>query len=316
LPKQKIKIMSIKNSLGLLLVFSCLACSRQESEAQKEKPVKKENGIYSFQVANLTFEVDAKSGGRVSAFKIDGKDFLSGKNINPENWGSTFWSSPQSAWGWPPPAELDKLEYSGGIENNTVVLSSQKDPKLGYVVKKEFTANAKDTSVTIRYTIINNSDSTRSVSPWEITRVPPGGLTFFPTGKGNKNGGLAPLMKDAIGMTWFAYNASLVPEGNVKLICDGSEGWMAQINKGVILIKKWDEVPLEKNAPGEGEVEIYANPDKSYIEIEPQGPYTQLAPGASSAWEVKWYLRSLPAGLKAEVGNKGLVDFVRSSISK
>jgi hypothetical protein len=89
---------------------------------------------------------------------------------------------------------------------------------------------------------------------------------------------------------------------------------MPQVNNGVILIKRWDDVPLEKNAPGEGEVEIYANPDKSYIEIEPQGPYTILAPGASSAWEVKWYLRNLPPDIKAEAGNKNLVDFVRNTV--
>jgi hypothetical protein len=309
-------MMIIKNSAALILIFFSLACSRRESQTQKEKLISKENGTYSFQVANLTFEVDAKTGGRISAFKIGGKDFLSGKNINPDNWGSTFWPSPQSAWGWPPMAELDNLEYTGGIENNTVVLSSKKDSKLGYVVKKEFSANDKDTSVIIRYTITNNSDTARLVSAWEITRVSPGGLTFFPTGKGEKNGKLAPLMKDSIGVTWYVYNASLVPEGHEKLMCDGSEGWMAQINNGMIMIKKWDDVSLEKNTPGEGEVEIYANPDKSYIEIEPQGPYTELTPGNSSTWEVKWFLRSLPSEIKVEAGNKSLVGFVRNTINK
>jgi hypothetical protein len=307
-------MINIKNSALLFLLFSGIACTNKPSEAQTEKPVAGKNGVYSFQIANLTFEVDAKSGGRVSAFKIDGKDFLSGKNINPDNWGSTFWPSPQSDWGWPPIPEVDNLEYTGGIENNTIALSSKKDPKLGFVVKKEFTPNAADTSVIIRYTITNNSDSVRSVSAWEITRVPPNGLTFFPTGKGIKNGKLVHLMKDSIGITWYAYRASDSPDG--KLICDASEGWMAQINNGIIMIKKWDDVPLEKNAPGEGEFEIYANADKSYIEIEPQGPYTELAPGASSVWEVKWYLKRLPAGLKAEVGNKSLVDFVRNTINK
>jgi hypothetical protein len=309
-------MISIKRLAVLILLFFCLACSKKENQSEEEKPVSKENGIYSFKAANLTFEIDAKAGGRISAFKIGDKNFLSGKNINPDNWGSTFWPSPQSAWGWPPMAELDKMEYTGGIENNAVVLSSKKDSRLGLVVKKEFTANSKDTSVTIRYTITNNSDTVRSVSAWEITRVAPGGLTFFPTGNGSKSGKLAPLMKDSIGITWYVYNADLVPEGHEKLMCDGSEGWMAQINNDVIMIKKWNDVPLEKNAPGEGEVEIYANPDKSYIEIEPQGPYTELAPGISSTWEMKWYLRSLPAGLKVEAGNKSLVDFVRATINK
>src|SRR4051812_24478711 len=99
----------IKNSMALLLMFSCIACMNKEAENNTENPQAKKNGIYSFRIANLTFEVDAKAGGRVSTFKIDDKDFLSGKNINSDNWGSTFWPSPQSAWGWPPLAELDNL---------------------------------------------------------------------------------------------------------------------------------------------------------------------------------------------------------------
>ncbi|MFL5728575.1 MAG: DUF4380 domain-containing protein [Cytophagaceae bacterium] len=309
-------MINLKNSILFLFLLTGFGCTKKEAETKIEEPAPadKGNGIYSFSTGNLTFEVDAKSGGRISAFKLDSSDFLSGKKINADNWGSTFWSSPQSAWGWPPSSEIDKLEYSGGIIDGSVVLTSKKDPKLGYVVQKQFMANAADTSVTICYTITNNSDSTRSASPWEITRVAPQGLTFFPTGKGEKKGKLAPLMKDSLGITWYVYDSSLVPAGHEKLMCDGAEGWMAQVNNGMIMIKKWDDVSLEQNAPGEGEVEIYANPDKSYIEIEPQGPYTELAPGKSLTWEVKWYLRPLPGGMKAEMGNKDLVDWVRGRV--
>jgi len=309
-------MLTFKNTTTFLCLMASLACTSKLSEIKTEAgtPIDKGNGIYSIQTGNLTFEIDAKSGGRVSAFKLNDKDFLSGKNVNPENWGSTFWSSPQSAWGWPPSDEIDKLEYSGGIVESSVVLTSKKDPKLGYVIQKQFTANAQDTSITIRYTITNNSDSTRSASHWEITRVAPGGLTFFPTGKGSKTGKLVPLMKDSIGITWFLYDSTLIPAENAKLMSDGAEGWMAQINDGIIHIKKWDDVALEKNAPGEGEFEIYANPDKSYIEIEPQGPYTELAPGKSNSWEVKWFLKPLPEGIKAELGSGKLVEWVRKIV--
>jgi hypothetical protein len=309
-------MINLRNTALIFLFSAFFSCTEktEESKTDPAKPVDKGNGIYALQTGNLIFEVDAKSGGRVSAFKLNDKDFLSGKNVNPENWGSTFWSSPQSAWGWPPSDEIDKLEYSGGIVESSVVLTSKKDPKLGYVIQKQFTANTQDTSITIRYTITNNSDSTRSASHWEITRVAPGGLTFFPTGKGSKTGKLVPLIKDSIGITWFLYDSTLIPAENAKLMSDGAEGWMAQINNGIIHIKKWDDVALEKNAPGEGEFEIYANPDKSYIEIEPQGPYTELAPGKSSSWEVKWFLKPLPEGIKAEVGNGKLVEWVRGLV--
>jgi hypothetical protein len=305
----------MKRSLFILpaLVLIGIGC-QLDKKATPVKPVDHGNGIYSIELFNLKFEVDAKAAGRISSFKLDGKEFLSGKQVNPDNWGSTFWPSPQSAWGWPPSEELDKNKYTGGIVENSVVLSSEKDSKLGYIVKKEFLANTADTSITIKYSIVNHSDHDQSVSPWEITRIPPGGLTFFPKGKGDKNGKLAPLMKESNGMVWFPYQEDLIPAGHEKLMCDGSEGWMAQINNDMVFIKKWKDVPFEKNAPGEGEVEIYANPDKSYIEIEPQGPYYLLAPNAGTNWEVKWYLRSLPKGLKVEVGNTELIDFVRGVI--
>jgi hypothetical protein len=296
-----------------LLLFIATGCISIK-EVVPAKPEDRGNGIFSFTVHNLKFEVDAKSGGRISSFQLNDKDFLSGRQVNADNWGSTFWPSPQSAWGWPPSEEIDKQMYSGGIVENAIVLTSKKDSKLGYVIKKEFFGNPQDTSVTIRYTIINETDSTQSVSPWEITRVPPGGLTFFPKGKGEMKGKLAPLMKESEGMIWFPYQDSLIPSGHEKLMADGSEGWMAQVSNEIIFIKKWTDVPLEKNAPGEGEVEIYANPDKSYIEIEPQGPYTSLAPKATLVWEVKWYLRPLPKRIKAEVGNRALVDFARGVI--
>jgi hypothetical protein len=307
-------MINFKNSILLLIILASLACTNKESKTETVKPIDKGKGIYSFQVANLTFEVDAETGARVSAFKLNGKDFLSGKDVNPDNWGSTFWSSPQAPWGWPPSEEIDKLEYIGGIVDSSVVLTSKKDSKLGYVVQKKFTASPQDTSIIIRYTITNNSDSTQSASVWEITRVGPGGLTFFPTGQGERKGLLASLMKESSGITWYEFNADLVPQEHAKLMCDGAEGWMAQINKGMIMIKKWNDVPLEKNAPGEGEIEIYANPDRSYIEIEPQGPYTELAPGASTSMEIKWYLRPLPEGIKAEAGNAALMEFVRRKV--
>jgi hypothetical protein len=97
-----------------------------------------------------------------------------------------------------------------------------------------------------------------------------------------------------------------------KLMHDGAEGWLAQVNGDLLFIKKFIDVTPEKTAPDEGEIEFYANPDKSYIEIEQQGEYTSLKPGASLIWEVKWYLRTLPANAKAEIGNEALVNYIRS----
>jgi hypothetical protein len=281
-------------------------------------PIDKGSGILVFNFNGLYFEADSKNAGRISAFALDGKNMLSSKEINATNWGTSLWPSPQSAWGWPPSKELDVKPYSGGVKDSlSMEFISEKDSLLGFVFAKNYKANPEDTSILITYTITNNSEKTQSVAPWEISRVAPGGLTLYPTGNGKKQNLLAKLMEDKDNITWFKYDSTKMnfkPSDVPKLIHDGAEGWMAQVNGDIVLIKKFIDVTVEKTAPGEGEIEFYANPDKSYIEIEQQGEYTALEAGESLQWEVKWYLRKLPAGAKAEVGNKELVSFIRTTI--
>ncbi len=278
----------------------------------------KGNGIFTLSFNGLYFEADASNAGRISAYSLDGKNSLSGKEVNATNWGTSLWPSPQSAWGWPPSKELDVKAYKGGIVGpQTIELTSEKDSLLGFIFTKKYTALPEDSMVVVAYTIKNASEKKQSVAPWEISRVASGGLTFYPTGKGKKQNLLSGLTVDKEGITWFGYDSSKMnfKSSDVpKLMHDGAEGWLAQVSGDLVLIKKFKDVSVEKTAPGEGEIELYANPDKSYIEIEQQGEYTSLEPGASIIWEVKWYLRKLPTGVKAEVGSKELAAFVRATI--
>ncbi len=283
-------------------------------------PIDKGKGIFAFDFNGIYFEADANNAGRISIFSLGGKNMLSGKEINATNWGTSLWPSPQSAWGWPPSKELDVKPYKGGIKEDlqSIELISEQDSMLGIVFTKNYKVSPQDTSIVVTYTIMNNALKTQSLAPWEISRVAPGGLTLYPTGQGAKQNLLAKLMVDKEGITWFAYDSAAMnfkPSDVPKLMHDGAEGWLAQVNGGLLLIKKFVDVSVAKTAPGEGEIEFYANPDKSYIEIEQQGEYTSLEPGKSLNWEVKWYLRKLPEGVKAEVGNKALVEFIRSVVN-
>jgi hypothetical protein len=47
------------------------------------------------------------------------------------------------------------------------------------------------------------------------------------------------------------------------------------------------------------------------VEVEQQGAYAELAPGASSAWTVHWFLRKLPVELDAAPGSTALASFAR-----
>ncbi len=299
--------------IGVLIILLTV-----QAKCQNKAVVEEKDGKYSIRIQNQILEIDPAAGGRITSLKIDGKDFLTGKEVNDFNWGSTFWNSPQSDWDWPPSAEIDNKPYAAKVEANELVMTSQKDPKTGFVVTKRFSGNTKACSYTLQYTITNQSAATQKAAPWEVTRVHTKGIAFFPMGKGERRGGLMPLTVETNGICWFTYNESKLPlKGDRQLYTDGSEGWLAEVNENIILVKKFPDIPLEKNAPKEGEVELYASPvepGKSYVEIEHQGAYEELQPGASLDWEVTWYLRKLHSDIKAEAGNKLLTSYVRKLI--
>src|SRR5262249_30269718 len=65
------------------------------------------NGRWALDFGDLSFEVDPQIGGRVTTFALASVNLLTGPDVNPDNWGSSFWTSPQSVWNWPPPPQID-----------------------------------------------------------------------------------------------------------------------------------------------------------------------------------------------------------------
>ena len=300
-----------KPFLIIPILFIAAGCAAQTHNGQP-KPVKK-NGVYSISFQNQELEADPQTGGRIISLKLNGINFLTGKETHATYWGSTLWPSPQKTWGIDL-AELDNKAYSVSLENNTIKMVSQKDPKSGLVFTKEISGNAGDSSFTIHYAITNQSDTARKLAPWEVSRVYPNGLAFYPKGEGERWGNMAGLAEDLNGITWFDHSVDKIPSKHNKFFSDGAEGWIAQVNKNIIFVKRFPDIALEKAAPAEAEVEIYTNPAKSYVEIEQQGAYEELQPAASLHWKVTWYIRKLPAGIKGEKGNPDLVAYVRKLV--
>ncbi|HXI55134.1 MAG TPA: DUF4380 domain-containing protein [Polyangia bacterium] len=264
---------------------------------------------------NLTFEVDASIGGRVTAFRIDGKNLLSEAVADPDNFGSTFWTSPQTQWGWPPVVEIDGAPYEPRREGATIVMMGPVCSLLGVRIEKRFTALASRRAVEIEYRIHNAKEAAASVTiaPWEVTRLHPHGLTFFPTGEGLYPPSNLPVV-DAGGLTWFAYDPRHIA-GHPKLFADASDGWIAHVDQRTLFVKTFPPVPRARQAPGEAVVEIYAHPALTYMEIEQQGPLLEIPAGAASAWSVRWYLRRLPEAVEVAVGSPSLAAFVAAVIA-
>lgn len=265
-----------------------------------------------------SMEIAPALGGRITSLTIGGHNFLTDSLVNKDNWGSTFWPSPQSNWNWPPPAAWDNKPCTYKLEGNSIKMESKTDPRSGLSVTRIFSADSTKELYDLEYIITNHSSTPQKVAPWEVTRVHPNGFSFFPMGKGQLRGGLIPQTRIREGICWYIYDQKKIPDtGDTQLYSDGSEGWFAAVNGNIILIKKFPDIPLEAAAPKEGEVELYANKDaarKSYVEIEHQGAYTELKPGQSLSWRMQWLLRKIPPHIKAEPGNPALAAYVRTLV--
>ena len=264
---------------------------------------------FEIKAGNVKMKVSAKEGGKIMSYKYDDTEMLSQLRMQNQ-YGSTFWTSPQKEWNWPPVTEFDRAAYT--VESNTstqLVLTSQVARKLPFQISKKYTPDAKGKFIRISYTIVNKGDETRKVAPWEISRVisDEEGLIFFDAPvEGITPANLIPFKGEA-GASW--YNFETAPQ-NRKINADG-KGWLAYAANGLLMIKKFDDINPSQPAPDEAEIQVYVNQGKTYIELESQGEYKTLAPGQSLTWVVDWYL--IPLKDKAEPSKK-LLDLVRKTI--
>jgi hypothetical protein len=267
--------------------------------------------VFAFPAGGPRLEVDPALGARISSLKLGTTEFLY-VDKNQPHWGSTFWPSPQNAWARFTPQALDNGSYSGGPRGPVLVLTSAKDNETQLTFSKRLSADDADTSITVTLVMQNGGAGAKSWAPWQVTRVLPGGLTFFPKGPGGIRGTLAPQAKELEGLVWFDLAAATLPGGVAKFFADG-EGWMAHVDKnGLMLLEAFPDIAGSQAAPEEAEIEVYAAPRKVYMEVEHQGAYTPIAAGDSTVWTTRWYLRQLPPGIPRTAGNPALIAYASS----
>lgn len=257
--------------------------------------------------------IDSSNGGRIMEFGYRGRNVLvtSGPQV-----GSTFWISPQSLWGWPPPVEIDSAPYAVRVDKESVTLTGNVSSTLGVYVIKRFTVDSGVPAVNIEYAVVNAQAGPVKVAPWEVSRVA-GGLTFYPSLSRRLAISNLPVM-ESCGYVWYAYNPLLIGGGGIPKLFDTSRGgWIANVNQGLLFLKIFDNIKAQEAAPGEAEIEVYAHPDSDhpYVEIEQQGPYSTLAPGERLTWKVQWRLYEVPAGLDISPGGEALMRWVENLLT-
>lgn len=285
----------------LLALVSSMAIAQNTTPA----PAADSEGKYDINVGELTMTIDAQHGGKILSLKYKDQEVISQSRF-PESFGSTFWTSPQKEWNWPPVPEYDKQPYTVEQKDGRLVMTSQVSPRLKFRIRKAFTTDAANQAILVTYTIVNEDSIERRVAPWEITRVTNGdGIIFFdaPLDGITPAGLLNFEQKD--GAVWYRTDEA---NQNRKINADG-KGWLAYAANGLLLIKHFQDLQPEEPAPGEAEVQVYVNRGKTYIELESQGAYTTLAPGEQLDWAVSWQLKPVSGEI---VPSRQLVDLVKS----
>lgn len=270
--------------------------------------------FYTFTFGDTVFAVDAATAGRIATFSLAGKNILTAaRGSDDNNWGSTFWPSPQSDWNWPPPAQIDPGPYAARVQGTSLVLESPTFPGLGLGVTKRFSVDPGKAMVTVAYGIVNKGGQARAVAPWEITRVAAGGLTFFPMGEGAPWKGPQELLRLQMhaGVAWLASERGAI-SSDQKVFADGHEGWIAHVAGDLLLVKAFSDIAPAQAAPGEAEIELYTDASRTYVEVENQGAYANLDPGATATWTVRWFLRKLDAAVSVQPGSTDLLGVVRA----
>jgi hypothetical protein len=268
---------------------------------------------YQLTFGPYTLEVDPADGGRIVAFALDGRSVVLSRAESSEAYGSSFWTSPQSDWKWPPPPELDKAAWRATKDGASLRLQSDTITASNLAAEQRISADLARQSIVIDYTLSNRGATARRVAPWQNTRVRPNGLTLFPSSTPNLPQSTLELSREA-GIAWLQHDAASMRRSG-KAFADGSEGWLAHVDGDLLFVKIFPDVPPQAQAPGEAEIELYVHETGQFVEMEQQGAYVEIAPGAHSTWRVQWALRRLPPALAARPRQPALVDWIRELVA-
>lgn len=246
---------------------------------------------------HVTMTIDAANGARIMSLKWDSTEVIS-QNPSPNMYGSTFWTSPQKEWNWPPVREHDMGRYTVEQKDGKLIMTGQVPQRIPLRIIKTFSVDDKNGSIVINYTIKNEGDADRSVAPWEVTRViGEGKISFNAKVEGvwptdlmdfKQVGDEAVFSIDKVDKQ-RKINANGAPEKKGPKAYK-KLSYLRYINNGLVLTKRFPDLKDGQAAPGEDEIQVYVHQGALYCELEEQGAYTLLHPGESLDWTAVWQL--------------------------
>jgi hypothetical protein len=239
------------------------------------------DGSYVLSGGGLELTVDPRSAGNARRFSLDGNDVLAG------------------------PTAASAEPFSPEVEGSTLVLKSASGTQI-----KRYRLDTARRCVELSYTLLNTGNDPLRPTASELQRVSSaGGLTFFP-GEARLLPGSTLKLNVWQPLVWFSHEQSREPR-SVEALVPSSEGWLATVRDGLISIKTFGDV--NKSTIVVRSAYDAETKQRPWVEVGAQTTF-ELLPGASATWNVRWFLRKLPAAIVAKAGNPELVGFVKGII--
>ena len=85
-------------------------------------------------IGDVTMTVYPTKGAKIMSLKYKNQEVIS-QQTAPESFGSTFWTSPQKEWNWPPVQEFDKGVCQVEERDGRLIMTSEVTPRLKYRVR-------------------------------------------------------------------------------------------------------------------------------------------------------------------------------------
>jgi hypothetical protein len=292
------------------------------------------NGLDVLQMGNLSFTVNPAVGARITSVKLDGDELLADASATGSTmfWGSTLWTSPASDWvggnGVVVVPAVDTQPYTTTVSTDGVITATSASVTYNnkhFSITKVFHADLAKQAIVIDYQLKNLGTTSFSLAHWEVTRVFPGGLVFFPSGtKTNVQGAPDQPLKFTTsgGYTWYDNTTHVMGMGDAHAGSDSTSptgDFIAEVaphtTGDMLFIKAFSAITLAQAPPGHSPIEVYCNSARTYVELEDHSAYAPIAAGATYTRTVTWTLRRLPPGTDRSVGSAALIAAVTNALA-
>ena len=248
--------------------------------------------------------------------------FVNGKNVfggleeglgqtGGDEWrlyvGHRFWHAPEAnPRSYYPDNEPIQVEATG----NTLTLTPPLEKTTG--IQKTLSLSLAAGRFTATHTLRNDGVWPVQLAPWALSVMATNGVAIVPQPQAPDPTALLPNRTirlwpyaDMADRRWHWGTKFITlrqdPQGGgpTKFGTNGSDGWCAYWNEGLLFLKRYDYQAGAAYPDNGCTIECYTNP--RFLELETLGPLVWLEPGRSVSYVERWYLF---AGVKMDVSSE------------